>query len=58
MQLPSQKKATRSHFERMLRMGVPRQIVMAQAAAAGITLEDGLDANDKTFLADCMVTSG
>ena len=58
MLLGSKKKATRAHFERMLRMGVPREVVVVQAAAAGITMEDGLDANDKIFLKDTIVASG
>ena len=39
MLLGSKKKARRAQFEHMLRMGVPRHIVVTQAAAEGIDMK-------------------
>ena len=46
---------SRQRFENMLRIGVPREIVLAQAAAAGVTMEEEIYAIDKTFLSNCLV---
>ena len=47
---------SRQRFENMLRIGVPREIVLAQAAAAGVIMEEEISI-DKTFLRNCLVNS-
>ena len=48
---------SRQHFEKMLRLGVPREIVLAQAAAAGVAMKEEINPNDKAVLSKCLVSA-